>query len=919
MVEISFGEWLRRQRKAAGLTQQQLAEQMSCSTITLRKIEAEERRPSAQLVDCLAEIFNIPQDQRIDFLRFARGDWQFTPPLQIENAPWRASHTTLPILLTSFIGREKEVEEIIQSVSKNRLVTLTGAGGVGKTRLAIRLSNKMLSNFKDSVWWVELAALTDETLIPQALAKSLRVREMPDQTLNETLSNFLQSKQILLVLDNCEHLIAGSARLADRLLSTCANLKILATSREALHLRGEHIYPVPTLALPLANLKQQSIEQLTQSEAVRLFLERALAVKPDFQVTNENASAVAEICFRLDGLPLAIELAAARIRLFSLQALLERLGSRLELLRGGARDLPRRQQTLRNTIDWSYEMLNIGEQRLFALLSVFTGCTFEAVEIVGGGSKIDILDELTSLLDKSLIQQTDQATGASRLFMLETIREYAAERLEQDSEFSAAARRAHASYYADFTQHQWERLTGNEREAALIELESEIENVRTAWRYWLKEKDLEQLSKFVDSLWLLYDARAWYSATVNLTIELLNILASTQPTPERLQQQIMLQTGLARALWAIKGYTEEVEQAYARALELCESAGEIPQLFPVLRGLASFYIMRTDFGKARQMGERILHLAERLNDADMKVEGQMVMGILFRQNPEVGLDHLEKAIALYDPARQSVQRLGLGTNPGVINLTVSALFLWMLGHPDRAVQRAADAILLAQKKNHPYSLTYAQFHNGLLNLWLRNFESAQESGQAVMALADTHGFQIWNAVGSCLRGAAMVGMGLISQGIALIEQGTKSYRGLKTPPIFWPLLLHLCAGAYSAASKPAEGLTLMNEAIQTASGSSGRTLSPEFLMLKGELLLSLSSDNAAEVESLYQQALNNAREAHTPMLELRAAMRLSRLWREQGRKEQARKLLSDAYAKMTEGFATVDLKEASVLLTDLLS
>jgi tetratricopeptide (TPR) repeat protein len=400
---------------------------------------------------------------------------------------------------------------------------------------------------------------------------------------------------------------------------------------------------------------------------------------------------------------------------------------------------------------------------------------------------------------------------------------------------------------------------------------------------------------------------------------LLNILASTQSTPESLQQQIVLQIGLARALLAIKGYTEEVEQAYTRALELCERAGEIPELFPVLRSLASFYILRTDFGKARQMSERVLHLAERSNDVDMKVEGQMVMGVMSRQMPEVGLDHLEKAIALYDPERQSVRRLRLGINPGVINLTVSALFLWMLGYPDRAVKRAADAIRLAQKKNHPYSLTYAQFHNGLLYLWLRNFERAQESGQAVMELAEAHGFQIWNAVGSCLRGAGLVGMGSIDQGLALIEQGTKAYRGLKTPPIFWPLLLHLCAGGYGAASKPEEGLTLLNEAIQTASGSSGRTLSPEFLILKGELLLSLSSDNAAEAESLYQQAVNTAREARTPMLELQAALRLSRLWQEQGKKEQARELLSEAYTKITEGFKTVDMKEASALLTDLSS
>jgi tetratricopeptide (TPR) repeat protein len=503
--------------------------------------------------------------------------------------------------------------------------------------------------------------------------------------------------------------------------------------------------------------------------------------------------------------------------------------------------------------------------------------------------------------------------------MLETIREYAAERLEQDAEFSAAARRVHATYFADFTQSQWERLTGEAREAALRDMESDIENLRIAWRYWVEKKDLEQLSKFVDSLWLLYDVRGWYHATVSLTNDLLNVLATTPSTPERAEQEIMLQTSLARALLATKGYTEEVEHAYARALKLCENAGEIPQLFPVLRGLASFYILRTEYEKAIQLGERILNLAEHLDDIDMQVEGHMVLGynLAFVKDPQIGLDHLEKAIALYNPERPRVRRLGLGTNPGVISLTVSALFLWMLGYPDRAQKRAADGIMLARKLEHAYSLAYAQFHNGLLNLWLRNFEITQESAQAVLELAEEHGFQIWSAVGSCLLGSALVGMRSINEGLALIEQGINAYRGLKTPPVFWPLLLHLCAGAYNAALRPEDGLPLMNQAIEIASTDSARTLASEFLILKGELLLVLSSNNAAEAESWYQQAVNNAREVHAPMLELRAAMRLSRLWQGQDKKEEARKLLSDAYTKITEGFTTADLKEASDLLAAL--
>jgi tetratricopeptide (TPR) repeat protein len=241
----------------------------------------------------------------------------------------------------------------------------------------------------------------------------------------------------------------------------------------------------------------------------------------------------------------------------------------------------------------------------------------------------------------------------------------------------------------------------------------------------------------------------------------------------------------------------------------------------------------------------------------------------------------------------------------------------MLGYPDRAHKRAADSILLARKMNHPYSITYALFHNGLLNIWLKNYEIAQESAQALLELAEAHGFQIWSAVGSCLLGAALVGLSSTEKGLALIEQGLNTYRGLKTPPVFWPLLLHLCAGAYSAASKPEAGLHMMNEAIEIGSSSSAKTLASEFLIMKGDLLLALASENSAEAESWYHMALKNAQEVHAPMLELRAAMRLSRLLKEQGNKEQARKVLNEAYSKITEGFTTADLKEASALLTDL--
>jgi predicted ATPase/class 3 adenylate cyclase len=852
--------------------------------------------------------------------------WQVVAPdLPQDFAPLQTLDTVpnnLPGALNRFVGRAHELREVKERLAQARLLTLLGPGGTGKTRLALQVARDLLVDFEDRVYFVDLALSRDSDSVLAAIARTLGLREKSDQPLLEELKVQIKSQRILSLLDNFEQVTVAAPTVAE-LLRDCPELKMLVTSREALHVRGEVVYPVPPLGLPHFESRQPSLAELAQSEAVQFFVERAQAVKPDFQLTVENAPAVAEICARLDGLPLAIELATARLNVFTPRALSERLGNRLKLLRGGARDLPERQQTLRDTIDWSYEMLDVGEQDGFKLLALFAGATLGTVEAVASQiarfEAIDVFEAVASLADKSLIRQTEEANGESRLRMLETIREFAAARLEEDPDLQATARRAHATFFADFTGQQWARLRGDGREAALTTLASELENIQSAWRYWAAEGNLEQLGKLTDSLWLLYDARGWYHATVELTTELLRVLATTVSTPERAREEIMLQTSLARALLVTKGFTEEVEQAYARALKLSEAAGEIPQMFPVLRGLASFYTLRMEWKKAVQMGERILDLAERLDDPDMEVEGHVVLGasLAFIEDVHIGLEHLEKAIAGFDPTRKRARRFGFGTNPGVIGLAVSGLLLWMIGYPERAQARATESIALARKLNHPFSICYALHHCGLLNLWLGSLAIAEERTREVVDLAEEHGFPIWGAVASCVRGAAMVGLGRTDEGLALIEGGVSVYRGLKSPPVFWPDLLQLLAGAYGATGRPADGLPLLDSAMRIASEQPGRLEAPEFLGLKGDLLLTVSPENAAEAEGLYRQAVEIAREVRLPMFELRAALRLARLWRAQGKTKAARNLLGEAYAELTEGFTMPDLMQAQALLAEL--
>src|SRR5215210_1390537 len=352
------------------------------------------------------------------------------PPLRtLEDCP-----NNLPAQPTPLVGREREVAEVTQRLlaPETRLLTLTGPGGTGKTRLALQAATDLLEEFEGGTFFVPLAALTDPKLVTSAVATPLGVLEAPDRPLEEGIKEHLREKKVLLVLDNFEQILQG-AQLVARLLAACPDLKVLATSRIPLGIYGEREYPVPPLSLPDPE-RLPSLERLTQYEAVRLFIERARDARPDFSLTNENAPTVAEICARLDGLPLAIELAAARVKVLTPQKMLDRLSDRLKLLARGARDLPERQRTLRATMEWSHALLAEGEKVLFAMLSVFAGGrTLEAIEAIcdaEGDLPVDVLDGVEPLADKSLLREEEGPGGEPRFVMLETIHQYAKEKLE---------------------------------------------------------------------------------------------------------------------------------------------------------------------------------------------------------------------------------------------------------------------------------------------------------------------------------------------------------------------------------------------------------------------------------------------------------------------------------------------------------
>jgi predicted ATPase/class 3 adenylate cyclase len=410
---------------------------------------------------------------------------EFPPLRSLESVPHN-----LPLQLTSFVGREREMADVAGVLGRTRLLTLTGVGGTGKTRLALQVAADLLAAYPQGVWLVELAPLADPGLVPGAVATALGIAEDASRPLVSTLIAVLRPKCVLLLLDNCEHLIEACAQLSDALLHACARVQILATSREALGIAGETSWPVSSLELPGGQQTAQPVAEIAQCSAVRLFAERAQAVQPRFALTQQNAAVVGQICRRLDGIPLALELAAARLRALSVEQLAARLDQRFRLLTGGSRTALPRQQTLQAAVDWSFGLLSPAEQRLFAQLSVFAGgFSLEAAEAVCTGGEIareEMLDLLTRLVEKSLVMAETEVGNAERYRLLETLRQYGRERVLAGDE-AAELHDRHAAYYLALTERAEPELHGPRQRHWLDHLEGEHDNLHAALAWCLEQ------------------------------------------------------------------------------------------------------------------------------------------------------------------------------------------------------------------------------------------------------------------------------------------------------------------------------------------------------------------------------------------------------------------------------------------------
>jgi predicted ATPase/class 3 adenylate cyclase len=672
------------------------------------------------------------------------------PELPADFPPLRtldAYRNNLPLQPTPLIGREKEVSEVCDLLGgdETRLLTLTGPGGTGKTRLALQAAADLLEDFPDGTFFAPLATLTEAELFLPAVAETLGVKETAEQPLDESLKDYLSERRLLLVLDNFEQVLEAATAVTE-LLVGAPGLKVLATSRAPLGLYGEHVYPVPPLTLP--DLKsQRSLERLRQYEAVGLFLERARAVKPDFSITNESAPAVAEICVRLDGLPLAIELAAARITMLPPRAMLQRLTSRLKLLTGGARDLPKRQRTLRATIEWSFALLDEGEQLLFRRLAVFSGGrTLEAIEAICDAEDdlpVDTFEGVSSLVDKSLLRQEEGPGGEPRFVMLETVHEFASEKLGQRAE-AEEIKRVHAQYFLTLAERAYPELKGANQLQWLERLETEHDNMRVALSWASERKEAELVLRLGGALWVFWSVRGYHSEGRRWLEGALAIDGRVSP-----EVRAMALAG-AGALAEEQGELDRAQEACEEGLELLANEGreasEAKQ--NLLERLGWVACLREEYGQATELYEEGLAQSREMSDtwwiASLKESLASVSG--FRGDSERATELYEESMDLF---REQGDKQSLA-----INLNNLAMVVHSQGDLGRAARLTEEAVALQRELGTRGGVSMGLCNLGWIALLQEDLRKAADLYRESLSLAWDSGLN--PIVQSALEGFACV-------------------------------------------------------------------------------------------------------------------------------------------------------------------
>ena len=821
--------------------------------------------------------------------------------------------TNIPAVAAGLVGRSTAIQRLRDFVSAYRVVTLTGPGGIGKTALALEVASGLLGEFEGAVRLVELASLSDPDLVPTAVASVLGLKLGGEEISAQAVARAVGETNLLLILDNCEHVINAAATLVETFVRRCPRTTIVATSRETLRIDGEYVYRVPPLEVPTGDEKEP--DQILGHSAVELFIARAKALDSDFSPHSETLLSVAAICRHLDGIPLAIEFAAARAAILGVQPVAAGLHDRFAVLVAGRRTALPRHRTLRATLDWSYELLPEAERLLLRRLAIFAGgFTLEAAAAVIEDSENlpSIADGISNLITKSLVM-LDHSSSVGRWRLLETIRAYALEKLAESGEAQSIARR-HVEFYCDL----FETAASSSRLQSLSEnldrFDLEIDNIRAALNWTFSNVDVLRLgiklaSKAVNfwlSTSLLTECCEWCTrALAHLGVD-----ADTR-------DEMPLQCGLGISLIRTKGMTPEAEAALIRVAALSDEFMFINYQLLAIFGLWLFRLHGAKLQECLALAGRYEAIAKAFGTPFASATAEQLLGQsqYFLGEYASAATSLQRARAWYPMIKTArVVAPRDDADLQVVNSCYEAVTLWSLGFVDRAIRAREDALKEARDINHPISLCLAlAFSSSFLLVKMGDLETAEHCINELIDLSGEHSLIPRHAFGLCAKGSLMAARGDVMSADRFLRDGLQRMRetGYRLYYAFfhaeWAMVL-------ASSGLPDKGAAEIDAAQRYAEESQSLWCLPEVLRIKGEIFQKRDPADFRVIEGHFQRSQTLAHSQEGLSWELRAALSLARLRVTQGRRGEATQILAPVYDRFTEGFDTADLLAAKQLL-----
>jgi predicted ATPase/DNA-binding winged helix-turn-helix (wHTH) protein len=834
--------------------------------------------------------------------------------LEPVRSPAEPFQTNLPAAASDLVGRTIAVQHLRGLLSAYRVVTLTGPGGIGKTKLALEVARGLFLSFEGDVRLVELVSLSDPGLVPSAVAGGVGLKLGGDEISAECVARAIGAQKLLLVLDNCEHVIDAAAKLAETVVRMCSRTTILATSREILKIEGEYVYRVPPLDVPSRYEKPSNI---LGHSAVQLFIATTRALHSDFSPNGENLPAIAAICRRLDGIPLAIDLAATRVATLGLQQVAAGLDDRLGMLTGGRRTALPRHQTLRATLDWSYELLPEPERLVLRHLAVFAGgFTAEAASLVAAGGDItasEVVRSLANLVTKSLV--TLEAGSVIAHYRLhETTRAYALEKLAQSGELEQVAQR-HANYYRDLFDRTEIELDTLPASAWLAAYGHQIGEVRAALDWAFSPTGAAEvgvaLTVAAVPLWVHLSLMEECRGRVERAL--------SGPAESRdARRNMQLYAALGAALFLTKGSSPEMEAAWTSAFEIAQSLDDADYRLRALWGLFIGCTTSSRYREALAVAERFCVYAAKTTDpADGPIGDRLIgVALLALGDQEGARRHIERMLGRYVARSSHIIRFHYDQR--LLAHSYHSRILWLQGFADQAMRSLECHVGDPRASDHPVSRAAALLQSACpVALFVGDLTLAERYVKALMDLSARHALELWNLAGRCFGGVLLVKRGEIGAGLELLRTAFARVPQNAFSLLYTPFLAEI-ADALGREGKAAEGLSIIDEALERSERNEERWCIAELLRIKGELIQREGAPQAATVaEQHFLDSLDWARRQGALSWELRTSTSLARLQHQQGRIQKARELLTRVYDRFTEGFETSDLMAAKGLLDQL--